>query len=411
MAEVNANYHRQTVIKEHYVIVGEPNGFYLSHVMPEDGTGYKIATSVYSAIKDTALEQKLKIVGSDGTTVMTGKSKEFIASSETLIGRPLQWVICLLHLNKLCLRHVFQNLDGVTSEPDSFSGPIGRQLNGAVFEWKVEKFKFIPNPKFPVIPNSLMDDLSSDQYYAYRICSAVMLESVDVNLEFLEVGGLNHLRWLTLGLRILRFYVAREKPTSNLSTLAEFLIKVYFFGWFQIKFNNKITGGPRNYLDILTQVMGFPNKIMQNIAVAVLQRNAYFAHHENILLAILADNNYNVRLLAVNKILIIRVFKKNLDNVVRDEEVDARKFIIPKINTNAKTYCSLSSLSLEDMHEPPALNHLLNKEIEVFQQHKLNLKHSCHNQAVERHIKLVLKLQQLLLDSKLEMDLSDSKYH
>ena len=115
MVEVNENYHRQAVIEEHYVIVGEPNGFYLLHVMPKDGTGYKIATSVYSAIKDTALEQKLKIVGSDGTTVMTTKSKGFIASSETLTGRPLQWVICLLHLNELPLRHIFQNLDGVTS--------------------------------------------------------------------------------------------------------------------------------------------------------------------------------------------------------------------------------------------------------------------------------------------------------
>ena len=115
MVEVNGNYHGQTVIEEHYVIVGEPNGFYLSHVMPEDGTGYKIATSVYSAIKDTAQEQKLKVVGSDGIAVMTGKSKGFIASLETLIGRILQWVICLLHLNELPLRHVFQNLDGITS--------------------------------------------------------------------------------------------------------------------------------------------------------------------------------------------------------------------------------------------------------------------------------------------------------
>ena len=41
------------------------------------------------------------------------------------------------------------------------------------------------------------------------------------------------------------------------------------------------------------------------------------------------------------------------------------------------------------MHELPALKHLLNKEIEAFQQHKLNLEHTCHNQAVERHIKLV----------------------
>ena len=175
---------------------------------------------------------------------MTGKSKGFIASLETLIGRPLQWVICLLHLNELPLTHVFQNLDGVTSGPDSFSEPIGRQLNGAIPEWKVVKFKSIPNPKFPAIPNSLMDDLSSDQYYAYRICSAVMLGSADADLEFLEVGRLNHSRWLTLGCRILQFYVAHEKLTSNFSTLEEFLIEVCFPVWFQIKFNNKITDGP-----------------------------------------------------------------------------------------------------------------------------------------------------------------------
>ena len=156
VVEVNGNYHCQTVIEEHYVIVEEPNGFYLSHVTPEDGTGYKIATSVYSAIKDTALVQKLKIVGSDETAVVTGKSKRFIASLETLIERPLKWAICLLHLNELPLRHVFQNLDGVASGPDSFSGPICRKLNGAVLEWKVVKFKSIPNPKFPAIPNSLM---------------------------------------------------------------------------------------------------------------------------------------------------------------------------------------------------------------------------------------------------------------
>ena len=115
---------------------------------------------------------------------------------------------------------------------------------------------------------------------------------------------------------ILRFYVVQEKPTSNLSTLAELLIKVYFPGRFQIKFNNKITDGPKNYLNILTQVIGFPNKIIQDVAVAVLQRNAYFAPHENILLAMLTDNDHNVCLFAVNKILSIRVSKKNLDMLV-----------------------------------------------------------------------------------------------
>ena len=52
MVEVDGNCHCQIVIEEHYVIVGELNGFFLSYVMPEDGTGNKIATSVHSAIKD-----------------------------------------------------------------------------------------------------------------------------------------------------------------------------------------------------------------------------------------------------------------------------------------------------------------------------------------------------------------------
>ena len=96
----------------------------------------------------------------------------------------------------------FSKLYGITFTPNSLSGSIGRQLIGAVSKWKVVKFQSIPNPKFLVIPNSF-DDLSSDQYYAYRICSAIMLGSVDANLEFLEVEGLNHSCWLTLGCRIL----------------------------------------------------------------------------------------------------------------------------------------------------------------------------------------------------------------
>ena len=54
--------------------------------------------------------------------------------------------------------------------------------------------------------------------------------------------------------------------------------------------------------------------------------------------------------------------------------------------------------------------HLLNKEIEVFQPHKLNLEHPCHNQAVERHEKLVSKASESVARFKIEMDLSERKY-
>ena len=98
-------YYRQTCIEEHYVIVGEPSGFYLSHVTPDNGSGIKIAKAIFAVMKDTPLEKKLKIIGSDSTAVMTGKNSGCIASLEALLGRPLQWAICLLHLNELPLRH------------------------------------------------------------------------------------------------------------------------------------------------------------------------------------------------------------------------------------------------------------------------------------------------------------------
>ena len=81
------------------------------------------------------------------------------------------------------------------------------------------------NPKIPrlsisrpLVEVAVIDDLSSDQYYGYRICMAVMLGTVYSDLELLEVGGLSHVRWLTLARRILRYYVSVHQPSKELST-------------------------------------------------------------------------------------------------------------------------------------------------------------------------------------------------
>ena len=60
-------------IEDHYVVVGEPGCSYLSHVVPEEGSGVSIAEALYGVIKDTELEGSLDIVASDGTSVNTGK--------------------------------------------------------------------------------------------------------------------------------------------------------------------------------------------------------------------------------------------------------------------------------------------------------------------------------------------------
>ena len=161
-------------------------------------------------------------------------------------------------------------------------------------------------------------------------------------------------------------------------------------------------------LCLIQRITKFSNKKVREIALKVVQRNAFFAHPENILLGMLADENEEVRRIAVNKILVIRgainceIEQLEIGNYeeghveISDEEENTertgnsvRRFLVPKLNFKAKEYFKLVNMNGSDILEPPAIKNLDNSEIEDIQTHPLCLKHPCHNQAVERHIKLV----------------------
>ena len=171
------------VLEEHHVVVGEPGGYYLTHLTAGDAKGQTIANKLYENLANTELKDKLLVVGTDGTASMTGPHSGFIRCLEVILKRPLQRSICLLHGNELPLRHVFTSLDGVTNGPDSFSGPIGKQLNTCVSEWPVVNFTPIKCPELLLIPQAILEDISDDQHYGYLICLAVSSGSVDENLK------------------------------------------------------------------------------------------------------------------------------------------------------------------------------------------------------------------------------------
>ena len=77
------------------------------------------------------MEDRLAIVDTDSTVSMTGKHNGCIRGLEELVKRPLQWVVCSLHTIELPLRHVFASLNGETSDPDTFAGPIGKKIPGS----------------------------------------------------------------------------------------------------------------------------------------------------------------------------------------------------------------------------------------------------------------------------------------
>lgn len=114
----------------------------------------------------------------DGTVVNTGAKNGIIRQLELHFGRPLHWFICQLHAYELPLRHLFHYLDGKTTEPSTFNGPIGQMVNTS---------NQLPVVNFQPIESSIPDmskvSLSSDQDYLFQIVQAVSTGKCSVSLE------------------------------------------------------------------------------------------------------------------------------------------------------------------------------------------------------------------------------------
>jgi hypothetical protein len=88
-------------IKEHYAIISYPEKEYIDHVMPESSKANDIAKEILSTITETNSLQSLGAVVCDGTVNNTGKWSGVNRRLEEGVGRPLEWLVCLLHANEL----------------------------------------------------------------------------------------------------------------------------------------------------------------------------------------------------------------------------------------------------------------------------------------------------------------------
>ena len=103
-----------------------------------------------------------------------------------------------------------------------------------------------------------------------------------------------------------------------------------------------------------------------------LKQDAFFAYHENILLAMLADDDKAISCLGTNNILRLRknmwnaismnlIDKKNTSNGIKTTtqiSISVQKFQVSKINENAKTKYKLIYLTLSNIHKPPTIGNL-----------------------------------------------------
>lgn len=359
------------IVEEHISVISEPNTQYLDHLTVHSGT----SKSICESILDMPDVRDIVCVGCDSTAVNTGIHGGVLRRLELELGRSLHWAICMLHINELPLRHLFFHLDGKTSGPQSFCGEIGKQLENCL-DLPIVEFSIIDGCKFEVTSN-----LSSDQQYFLDILIAVTTGNIKQGLENRSPGKLVQSRWLTFANRALRLYIGTTQPTSKLRILVEFIVRSYALVWFSIKFKPMIWDAARHFF-LMIKTSRFLPSVYREIIDKVLSRNAYAAHNESIIIAMLKDDVVENQKLALNYII-----------TARKESVPLRQFRVPNINLNTNTYVDMIDLKLETLMEPALtkllsdekINELLNEEFISIEMPRL----PCHNQGVERMVKLV----------------------
>lgn len=292
-----------------------------------------------------------------------------------------------MHFNELPMKALFCEVDGSTVGPKSFSGSIGKSLEGCE-NLGVTNFKRIFTDDMPILPPEIVRDLSSDQKYLYELIDAIQSGIFTDSLAKRKPGPLNHARFLTLACRILRLYVATQNPSKELQILAQFIIRCYGPMWFKIKQKPELFEAPRHLFQFIKSIEWLPKNV-KNVVQSSINRNCFYAHPENLLLSMLVDEQYDVRKKAVDIILKARSESSDSQNT------PVRKFKLPNINYDAKVYYDLVDWQNIIVNEPPLSKTLTESRLSDCVLYKNNEIRKTiegipsHTQAVERAIKLV----------------------
>ena len=375
-------------MEEHITLLSEPESNYLGHVSVSQGTSECITKAIWDFFEDKdCFTDSIQAIGCDGTAVNTGTKGGIIRLLETKLGRPLHWFICQLHANELPLRHLIKTLDGKTTGPRGYTGEIGKQLEECE-KYSVCDFDAMET-SMPRWSDEAKDEQSCDQKYLYEIIRAVETGHVSERLANLYPGKMAHSRWLTTANRIMRLYVSVKNPSDTLKNIAHFVSTVYAPGWFIIKMNPQAVNGAKNLQKILKLCCKLSEDIFA-IVKPVVQRNAYFAHPENILIAMINDERSYIRELGWRRIL--KAKKMGYKGI--------RRFKLPHLVFESTDYVNMINWQENEITEPPLCKKLTNTEIENNIRNKTLICFPAlpsHTQAVERTVKLVTDASQKVI--------------
>lgn len=340
---------------DYLTVVKQPGDIFVASIPVTSSS----ANDIFICMKDYFTQNNISInnvlaIGCDGAPVNTGVEHGIIRRFEELLERPLQWLICLLRLNELAFHRLFKFLDNSSCSPSGYSSELGNQLLNCE-KLKPVKFKRI-ELDFNRLPLNIDDwHLTNDQKYLLELAKAINSGYLNDVIAKQKPGVMNKARWVTTMARILRLYVSLKNPSKVISILALYIIKIYIPVLLSIKENPSFVHGSRHLHLLICLSQEYFDKpeyeaIYQEIKKTITN-NGYFAHSENILMAMITDKDIIIRKMGYDYIILSRLTRRV------EEYPNVRFFEKPiHINFNARHYYNLINMNLANIIQPPILH-------------------------------------------------------
>jgi len=360
---------------------GGSMGNYLCHrnIPLKGATGQVLADTTLSVLKENDSEEALLAILMDNTSLNTGRFNGVHSKLEAMLCRPLHLIGCSLHFNELPLKSILKKLDGCTTGPKTFTGPIGIMTSKDSWLQPIENFEPIPVDLSHV---ELSDDMniSHDQQLLYQYSLSISGTTVDKKWLHRRIGPQNHARWLTLAVRIMSAYMRTPTPSVTLKQLAVYVATVYAPAWFEFKIKPFLSQCPEILHRMIARLkqMNCPDK--EEIVKESFQRNAYFLLPENFIYSLLCSNDRDLRKLGWMRVL-----------ESRSSKIPYESRSIPSINFDAPHWSELISSEFLVI-EPPCTMKIPTEDIlEIMdgRKHHQLPRFPNNSQSVERAVKLV----------------------
>ena len=174
----------------------------------------------------------------------------------------------------------------------------------------LKKFEVLPNPSLlrliEGISESVFRNLSNDHQIFIGLIKIIITGKVEERWTEMKIGPVVTSRFTTTQARCLRKWVSEEAPSFELRRVVLYLIFVWAEVFLTAKHRNSFQEAPRLLLleVMLTKLRCSPPE--QALLKVSMSTNGQMAHHESIILAMLASPHSEERKRAVDIIFRIR---------------------------------------------------------------------------------------------------------